>query len=78
MDFPGSPAGDPGLDPSASQCRLNSMAGAEYLPRLSELAVTIGLFSGGILVFGFAMKNLPMEEEAGHEGVEVPCLQPGD
>ena len=42
---------------------LVSMAGAPYFPQFLELAVTIGLFSGGILVFGFAMKNLPLEAE---------------
>jgi len=42
---------------------LVSMAGATYFPRILELAVTVGLFSGGILVFGFAMKNLPLEAE---------------
>jgi Ni/Fe-hydrogenase subunit HybB-like protein len=42
---------------------LVGMAGAEYIPHWLELAVTVGLFSGGILVFGFAMKNLPLEAE---------------
>ena len=42
---------------------LVSMAGVPYTPHWMELAVTIGLFSAGILVFGFAMKNLPLEEE---------------
>jgi len=42
---------------------LVSMAGVPYVPHWMELAVTIGLFSAGILVFGFAMKNLPLEEE---------------
>lgn len=41
---------------------LVSMAGTPYFPSLLELAVTVGLFSGGILVFGFAMQNLPLEE----------------
>jgi Ni/Fe-hydrogenase subunit HybB-like protein len=39
------------------------MAGAPYFPHFLELAVTVGLFSGGILAFGFAMKNLPLEAE---------------
>ena len=42
---------------------LVSMAGAPYFPHLLELAVTVGLFSGGILAFGLAMKNLPLEAE---------------
>lgn len=42
---------------------LVSMAGGPYFPHILELAVTVGLFSGGILVFGFAMKNLPLEVE---------------
>ncbi len=47
--------------------RLNigwtSMAGAVYTPHWMEVAVSVGLFSGGILIFGLAMKNLTMEEE---------------
>ena len=42
---------------------LVSMAGIPYVPTWLELSVTVGLFSAGILVFGFAMKNLPFEEE---------------
>jgi len=42
---------------------LVSMAGVPYVPYWMELAVTVGLFSGGILVFGLAMKNLPLEGE---------------
>lgn len=45
--------------------RLNNgligMAGAPHTPHWLELAVTVGLFAGGILVFGLAMKNLPLE-----------------
>jgi len=41
---------------------LVGMAGEPYFPKLSELAVTVGVFSAGILAFGFAMKNLPLEE----------------
>jgi len=40
---------------------LIGMAGASYTPHWMELAVTVGLFAGGILVFGLAMKNLPLE-----------------
>jgi Ni/Fe-hydrogenase subunit HybB-like protein len=40
---------------------LVSMAGEPYLPHLLEVAVTVGLFAGGILVFGLAKKNLPLE-----------------
>jgi Ni/Fe-hydrogenase subunit HybB-like protein len=42
---------------------LVSMAGEPYLPHFLEVAVTVGLFSGGILVFGLAKKNLPLELE---------------
>jgi Ni/Fe-hydrogenase subunit HybB-like protein len=42
---------------------LVSMAGVPYVPHILELAVTIGLFSAGILAFGYAMKNLPLEEK---------------
>jgi Ni/Fe-hydrogenase subunit HybB-like protein len=40
---------------------LVSMAGAPYVPHVLELVVTVGLFAGGILVFGFARRNLPLE-----------------
>lgn len=42
---------------------LVGMAGAEYQPHWMELAVTVALFSGGILVFGLAVKTLPLESE---------------
>jgi Ni/Fe-hydrogenase subunit HybB-like protein len=37
------------------------MAGAPYVPHMLEVAVTVGLFAGGILVFGLAKKYLPLE-----------------
>jgi Ni/Fe-hydrogenase subunit HybB-like protein len=40
---------------------LVGMAGEPYIPHILEIAVTVGLFSGGILVFGLAKKNLPLE-----------------
>ena len=40
---------------------LVSMAGEPYFPHILEVAVTVGLFSGGILVFGLARKNLALE-----------------
>jgi Ni/Fe-hydrogenase subunit HybB-like protein len=40
---------------------LVSMAGEPYIPHILELAVTVGLFSGGILAFGFAKQNLHLE-----------------
>ena len=40
---------------------LASMAGEPYFPHPLELAVTVGLFAGGILVFGLAKKHLPMD-----------------
>jgi Ni/Fe-hydrogenase subunit HybB-like protein len=39
------------------------MAGVPLAPHWMELAVIIGLFSAGILIFGLAMKHLPLEEE---------------
>ena len=42
---------------------LVSLAGVPYAPHWMELAVTVGLFSAGILAFGLAMKRLPLEEE---------------
>lgn len=42
---------------------LVSMAGKPYIPHVLEIAVTVGLFAGGILVFGFAKQNLPLEPE---------------
>ncbi len=43
---------------------LIGMAGAAYTPHWLEIALTVGLFSGGILVFGLALKHLPLD---GHE-----------
>ena len=42
---------------------LIGMAGADYTPHWLEIALTLGLFSGGILIFGLALKNLPLEGE---------------
>jgi Ni/Fe-hydrogenase subunit HybB-like protein len=41
---------------------LVSMAGGPYVPHILEVAVTVGLFAGGILVFGLAKRNLPLED----------------
>jgi Ni/Fe-hydrogenase subunit HybB-like protein len=40
---------------------LVSMAGEPYVPHILEVAVTVGLFAGGILIFGLAKKYLPLE-----------------
>lgn len=40
---------------------LVSMAGEPYVPHILEVAVTVGLFAGGILAFGLAKKNLSLE-----------------
>jgi Ni/Fe-hydrogenase subunit HybB-like protein len=40
---------------------LVSMAGEPYIPHFLEAAVTVGLFSGGILAFGLARANLALE-----------------
>lgn len=42
---------------------LIGMAGEPYVPHILELAVTVGLFAGGILLFGLAKKHLPLELE---------------
>jgi Ni/Fe-hydrogenase subunit HybB-like protein len=43
------------------------MSNVHYLPSLPEIAVSVGIFSFGILAFGLAVKYLPVfEEEGGH------------
>ncbi|HTX91965.1 MAG TPA: Ni/Fe-hydrogenase cytochrome b subunit [Anaerolineales bacterium] len=39
------------------------MSGAHYVPSLPEVAVSLGIFSAGILAFGLAAKYLPVFEE---------------
>jgi Ni/Fe-hydrogenase subunit HybB-like protein len=34
-----------------------------YLPSLPEIAISLGIFSAGILAFGLAVKFLPLFEE---------------
>jgi len=40
---------------------LTSMACKTAAPPVLELAVTVGLFAGGMVFFGFAERNLPLE-----------------
>jgi hypothetical protein len=40
---------------------LISMAGEPYFPHILEVAVTVGSFAGGTLMFGLAKKYLPLE-----------------
>jgi Ni/Fe-hydrogenase subunit HybB-like protein len=42
------------------------MSDVKYFPSLPEVAISLGIFSGGILAFGLAIKYLPIFE-AGHE-----------
>jgi Ni/Fe-hydrogenase subunit HybB-like protein len=39
------------------------MSSVHYLPSLPEVAISLGIFSGGILAFGLAVKYLPVFEE---------------
>jgi Ni/Fe-hydrogenase subunit HybB-like protein len=38
-----------------------------YIPSLPEVLISVGIFSGGILAFGLAVKYLPVFEDEGHE-----------
>lgn len=42
------------------------MGNVHYIPTLSEVAVSIGIFSAGILAFGLAVKYLPVFEDEHH------------
>jgi len=42
------------------------MSKVTYLPSLSEVAVSVGIFSAGIMAFGLAIKYLPVFESEGH------------
>jgi Ni/Fe-hydrogenase subunit HybB-like protein len=43
------------------------MSNVHYIPSLPEVAVSIGIFSAGILAFGLAVKYLPVFEEEHHD-----------
>ncbi len=43
------------------------MSNVKYIPTLPEMAVSIGIFSAGILAFGLAAKYLPVFESEHHE-----------
>jgi Ni/Fe-hydrogenase subunit HybB-like protein len=43
------------------------MSSVHYVPSLPEVAISLGIFSGGILAFGLAVKYLPIFEEEHHD-----------
>ena len=43
------------------------MSNVHYVPSLPEVAVSLGIFSGGILAFGLAVKYLPVFEDEDHQ-----------
>ncbi len=43
------------------------MSNVKYIPTLPEVAVSIGIFSAGILAFGLAVKYLPVFEDKSHD-----------
>ena len=43
------------------------MSNVHYVPSLPEVAVSLGIFSGGILAFGLAVKYLPVFEDEEHQ-----------
>ncbi len=45
------------------------MSSVHYIPSLPEVAVSLGIFSGGILAFGLAVKYLPVFDEQ-HTGAQ--------
>jgi Ni/Fe-hydrogenase subunit HybB-like protein len=47
------------------------MSNVHYFPSLPEVLISIGIFSGGILAFGLAVKYLPIFEDEQH-GAQAP------
>jgi Ni/Fe-hydrogenase subunit HybB-like protein len=45
----------------------------QYFPSLPEVAISIGIFSAGILAFGLAAKYLPLFESEEHEHTHSPA-----
>jgi Ni/Fe-hydrogenase subunit HybB-like protein len=43
------------------------MSNVKYIPSLPEIAVSVGIFSAGILAFGLAAKYLPVFDEVEHQ-----------
>jgi Ni/Fe-hydrogenase subunit HybB-like protein len=43
------------------------MGNVKYIPTIPEVLVSVGIFAGGILAFGLAVKYLPVFESPGHE-----------
>jgi Ni/Fe-hydrogenase subunit HybB-like protein len=46
------------------------MSNVHYLPSLLEVLLSVGIFSGGILAFGLAVKYLPVFKEEQHNATE--------
>jgi Ni/Fe-hydrogenase subunit HybB-like protein len=46
------------------------MSNVRYVPSLPEVAISLGIFSAGILAFGLAVKYLPVFEEEEHHGTK--------
>jgi len=44
------------------------MSNVKYIPTIPEMAISIGIFSAGILAFGLAAKYLPVFEDEPHPG----------
>jgi Ni/Fe-hydrogenase subunit HybB-like protein len=48
------------------------MGNVQYIPTLPEIAVSLGIFSAGILAFGLASKYLPVFDGGHHEAAPAP------
>ncbi len=48
------------------------MSNVDYFPTLPEVAVSIGIFSAGILAFGLACQVLPVFDPKEHGRVKIP------
>ncbi len=50
------------------------MNNVKYIPSLAEISISFGIFAGGILAFGLAVKYLPVFEETGHGSGEKESM----
>jgi Ni/Fe-hydrogenase subunit HybB-like protein len=48
------------------------MSNVKYFPTLTEISVSLGIFSAGIMAFGLAAKYLPVFEPVSHEASTTP------
>ena len=48
------------------------MSNVKYFPTLTEISVSLGIFSAGIMAFGLAAKYLPVFEPVSHEAHTTP------